>query len=49
MIIDLSEREIELIKRGLSDHISDYCITDAEEKQYIDLLDKLKKVKEKNS
>ena len=49
MIIDLSELEIELIKTGLSDHISDYCITDAEEKPYIDLLDKLEKVKGENS
>ena len=46
MIVDLTELEIDLIERGLSDHISDYCITDAEEKPYIDLLDKLKKVKE---
>lgn len=43
--VELSEFEIELIKRGLSDHISDYCVDDGEEKPYQDLLDKLNTVR----
>ena len=43
MKIELSEAELEMIKRGLSDHISDYCVDD-EDKPYIDLLNKLDKI-----
>lgn len=42
-IFELSEEELEMIKRGLSDHISDYCIGD-EDKPYVKLLNKLKDV-----
>ena len=41
MLIELSKVEIELIKRGLSDHISDYCVGEDEERPYQNLLDKL--------
>ena len=47
MKIELSEFEIELIERGLSDHISDYCVSDDEEKTYKDLLEKLNAVRAK--
>lgn len=46
ILIELSKLEIELIKRGLSDHISDYCVDEDEEKTYMNLLDKLNKLGE---
>lgn len=45
MKIELSECEIEMIKQGLLDHISDYCVDCAEEKPYQELLDKFNKLK----
>lgn len=46
-MIELSELEIEMLKRGLLAHISDYCIGDYEEKSYLTLLDKLNAVEVK--
>ena len=46
MIVDLSELEIDLIERSLSYRMSDYYITDVEENQCVDLIEKLEKVKE---
>ena len=45
ILIELSEQEIELILRGLSDHISDYCVDCNEEKSYQDLFDRLDAVR----
>ena len=41
MLVELSEYELELVKQGLEDHISDFCVDWAEEKPYRTLLDKL--------
>jgi hypothetical protein len=47
MNIELSKAELEMIKRGLSDHISD-CFIGDEDKPYIDLLNKLEKIDDYN-
>lgn len=41
MDIKLSKTELEMIKRGLSDHISEFCVGMSEEEPYLTLLNKL--------
>ena len=45
LLVELTTEEVEMVRQGISDHISDYCFSASEEKHYEKLLAKFDKIK----